>query len=267
MDFLEAKNKLEKLKLTSLLNYYEQGSCEEKAALLKQIEEFDHSFYLRQKEILNTPLSPVNLSPLSKLDERGNAQAKKIGLFAFEKGQVGAILIAGGQGSRLNFSGPKGTYPITPVRKKSLFQVFCEKTYFCSKLVQKKIPLAIMTSPLNHEETVAYFKHNQYFSLDEEQVFFFCQKVLPCLDANQKPFLTDPCSIATAPNGNGSLLKLFYQSGIYQKWKEQGIRYLSLNPIDNPLNDPFDFELTGTSSRLFSEKSTLFICQFKGDFF
>ncbi|MFS8563645.1 MAG: UTP--glucose-1-phosphate uridylyltransferase [Rhabdochlamydiaceae bacterium] len=96
-----------------------------------------------------------------------------------------------------------------------------------------------MTSPLNHQEIKTFLEENRFFGLDTSQVSLFPQEMLPLLDDQGH-------EVSYGPDGNGHSLKLFVQSGIYQKWKEQGVTYLNMIPIDNPLADPFDAELLGS---------------------
>ncbi len=102
-----------------------------------------------------------------------------------------------------------------------------------------------MTSPLNHEETVAYFEEHSFFGLERHQVDFFMQGMLPILDKEGNLFLETPSKMARGPDGNGNALKHFMTSGILDKWEEKGISHVHFVPIDNPLADPFDVELLG----------------------
>lgn len=136
--------------------------------------------------------------------------------------RIGSIILAGGQGTRLGYAGPKGLFPIAG---KTLFQWLLEKA------PHKDIPIAIMTSPLNHEETVAYFKDNQFFDLD---IHFFQQEMRPFLNAQKQPM---ECS---GPNGNGNVFYSFVRAGLADLFASKGVDLLTISYIDNPLSDPFD---------------------------
>ncbi len=138
-----------------------------------------------------------------------------------------AILLAGGQGTRLGYQGPKGLFPIGG---KTLFKWICDK-------IPNHLPLAIMTSPLNHEETVSYFRDNGNFGLD---VHFFQQEMGPVLDEEKRPL--DMLS----PNGNGSVFRSFVKSGLAEQFAKRGIDLVTVNYIDNPLCNPFDPALIAT---------------------
>jgi ADP-heptose:LPS heptosyltransferase len=141
--------------------------------------------------------------------------------------KVGCILLAGGQGSRLGFAGPKGTFPILG---KSLFQWICEKA------PEKDFPIAVMTSPLNHEETVAFFQERGNFG---REVYFFQQDLLPFLDDEKQPL-----KIA-APDGNGGVYRAFARSGLKDLFLKRGIDLLTIVPVENAMADPADRRLIG----------------------
>lgn len=134
---------------------------------------------------------------------------------------TGAIILAGGQGTRLGVDGPKGLFSI---RGKTLFQWICEKA-------PKHSPLAIMTSPLNHEETVSYFKKNDYFGLE---IYFFEQEMSTFLDEEKRP------TELQGPNGNGSVFRSFMKGGLAKAFAQRGIDLVTVSYIDNPLGNPFD---------------------------
>jgi ADP-heptose:LPS heptosyltransferase len=135
------------------------------------------------------------------------------------------IILAGGQGTRLGFAGPKGLFPIGG---KSLFQWICEK------VPHPKLPIAIMTSPLNHDETVAYFKSHDFFGLD---VHFFQQEMKPLLNEAKEPL------DQFGPIGNGSVFRSFVKSGLADLFAKKGVDLLTVTYVDNPLGDPFDLDL------------------------
>jgi UDP-N-acetylglucosamine/UDP-N-acetylgalactosamine diphosphorylase len=164
------------------------------------------------------------------------------------QGKVGALLVAGGQGSRMGGSVTcKGALPVTVIKKKSLFQIFAERVKAASSFSGHNLPLAIMTSPLNHQESVAFFKENHFFGLQADQVFFFMQEMLPYVDEKHQPLIDESGAVIEGPSGNGEALKLFYKSGIWQEWKKRGIDYVTFSLIDNPLADPFDLDLLGVA--------------------
>ncbi|OGN55513.1 MAG: hypothetical protein A3D18_02660 [Chlamydiae bacterium RIFCSPHIGHO2_02_FULL_49_29] len=177
--------------------------------------------------------------PLVSCKEAGSFPRLKEGQELIAQGLLGCLLLAGGEGSRLGWEGPKGTFPITPIQKKSLFELFSEKILAAGRQAGVKIPLSIMTSPLNHDATALFFKRNQSFGLSSQELFFFQQGMRPLLDLNKRPLGK------SGPDGNGCALARFVESGLFEQWWKRGIRYLNLFLVDNPLSDPCDAELLG----------------------
>ena len=169
----------------------------------------------------------------------GNPQAWKeataVGEEALRSGRVAALVVAGGQGTRLGFDKPKGMLPITPIRKKSLFQVFAEKIKAVENHYRIGLPWFIMTSPNNHIDTKRYFQENDHFGLSEERVHFFRQGRLPALGFDGKILLSGRASIAMSPDGHGGSLPSFVRSGATRLMKQSGIDLLSYFQVDNPL--------------------------------
>lgn len=142
-----------------------------------------------------------------------------------------ALFLAGGQGSRLGFDGPKGCYPLLG---KTLFQRHAEK-------IRKDAPVAILTSRLNHHETTSFFEQQSYFGL--KKLSFFSQDTLPLLDEAGKWFWMAPGKIAEGPDGNGSVFAAMERAGILRRFAEEKVETIHVVPVDNPLADPFDPQL------------------------
>jgi UDP-N-acetylglucosamine/UDP-N-acetylgalactosamine diphosphorylase len=162
-------------------------------------------------------------------------EAMRTGEIAIRAGKIGAFTVAGGQGTRLGFNGPKGTFPSSPVLKKSLFEIFADKIARSSERYDTLIPWFIMTSAINHAETVGFFESNDFFGLDPARVHFFTQGLMPAVDADGKIILADKGMIAMSPDGHGGALRALVRSGAVDCMKTQGIEHLSYFQIDNPL--------------------------------
>lgn len=252
--FKIAQEKLLKIEQSHILKYWEGLDNDQKNQLLFQIEKIDLKTFDLQQKLLRPTLSENHkIEPFNNYAQSGNLDDIQKGKELISQGLVGTLVVAGGQGSRLRLDGPKGLFPITTVKHKSLFQLLAEKTLAASKQAGRPLPLAIMTSPLNHDITVEYFEKNHLFGLLKEQISFFPQGMLPLLDTKGFLFLENPYSIAEGPDGNGGALHEFARSGLWLKWHKQGIRYLNFILIDNPLADPFDAELIGYHARTQSE--------------
>lgn len=250
MSYSQAAAKLEMLGETHLLNAWNELSSLQQEQLLKEIEELDPEVLILQRHALKAYLSQKeqetkNWQPFTDYNQAGSKEHLLLGRKLIAEGKVGCLLVAGGQGTRLSYDAPKGTFPVSVVKNKSLFQIFAEKTIAAGKQVNRLLPLAVMTSPLNHETTVEFFHQHDNFGLSEKQLFFFCQDQLPFLDDNGHLMLLNGCSLAKGPDGNGGALNRLIASGIWQTWQSAGIEYLSFILVDNPLADPFDAELIG----------------------
>ncbi len=200
----------------------------------------------QQEQLLNFQLKPIDfIEPFDDYDTSGNIDNFKRGKELIAEGLAGCLIIAGGQGTRLKFDGPKGMFPVSKFNKKSLFQLFAEKTFFAGVEAKRKLPLAIMTSKQNYDEINKFFNDNNFFGLDKTQVFFFKQDDLYLLDEEGNPFLDKMGNLAKGPGGNGTALRHFVKSGVFKKFQDMGIKYLNFVLVDNPLADPFDAEFLG----------------------
>lgn len=255
MDYSDALEKLSAIGQQHILTHWDQLAPVEKAQLLADIDRLEPLMFSLQKEILKRKTSPSSrvFEPLTDYASSGNRQDHKEGLRLIAEGKAACLLIAGGQGTRLGIEGPKGICAVSIIKQKSLFQLFSEKVIAAGKQAGRLLPLAIMTSPLNHQATYDFFLEHDFFGLKPGQVFFFSQSMLPFLDPEGNLFLEAPSKIAYGPNGNGSSLKHLVDSGIWTQWKEQGIRYVNYILIDNPLADPYDAELIGFHHRQSAE--------------
>lgn len=251
MNYEKAQQKLELLGQNHLLQKWESLSGPEKENLLQQIAALNPRTFFLQRNLLKEKgiSSTQNHIPFREYSKTGSEEDKKLGLKLLEEGKIGALIVAGGEGTRLGFNGPKGCFPISNVQKKTLYQLFAEKTAAASKMCGRPLSLAIMTSPNNHKETVSYFIRNNYFGLEKNQVDFFSQESLPYLDQKGDMFLETPSTIAMGPNGNGSALYHFFESGLWEKWHRKGIEIIHFILIDNALAEPFDPELAGYHRR------------------
>lgn len=159
---------------------------------------------------------------------------KESGEILLGKGQVAAFLVAGGQGSRLGFDGPKGMFDIGLPSHKSLFQLQAERLQNLAAQVGHPIPWCIMTSPLNHEATVNFFTEHNFFGMDRQNIRFFEQGTICALTPDGKAVL-DGDRLALVPDGNGGCFRALAQSGTLAWLIERGVRYVFLYSVDNAL--------------------------------
>jgi UDP-N-acetylglucosamine/UDP-N-acetylgalactosamine diphosphorylase len=179
-------------------------------------------------------------APYERLPSKGGSApawsaAKAAGEAALRAGRVAAFTVAGGQGTRLGYDGPKGTFPVTPVAHHTLFQVFAEKIIAAGRRYGRPLHWFIMTSHQNHEATLAYFEEHKYFGLDGARVHLFRQGRMPAVDFAGKILLETPGSIALSPDGHGGSLRALQRSGSLDLMASEGIDTLSYFQVDNPL--------------------------------
>ncbi|KXU37157.1 2-alkenal reductase [Cephaloticoccus capnophilus] len=185
-------------------------------------------------------LSDLSPAPYEPLPEHGGdaatwAEARVVGEAALRAGQVAAFTVAGGQGTRLGYDGPKGSFPVTPLRRKSLFQVFAEKLLAAEWRYGRPLHWFIMTSHQNHEATLAFFAQHGHFGLSPERVHFFTQGRMPAVDFEGQILLEAPDRIAMSPDGHGGSLRALASHGALELMEREGIDTLSYFQVDNPL--------------------------------
>lgn len=254
MDEHQATKFLAGLESQILLRHRKALNQQQKNHLFQQLKTIDFKTLQKQQQLLNQSLTKNrSITPFINYSLSGNHTDRELGKKLISEGLVGCLIVAGGQGSRLKIEGPKGVCQVTKIRKKSLFQLFAEKTIAASKQANRLLPLAIMTSPFNHQETVAFFEKNNLFKLDPKQISFFQQETLPLLDQEGNLFLESLDTLSKGPDGNGGALHQFFKSRIWEEWYSIGVRYVNFVLIDNPLADPFDAELIGYQKRLNSD--------------
>ncbi|MGB4267572.1 MAG: UTP--glucose-1-phosphate uridylyltransferase [Spirochaetota bacterium] len=225
-----------------VFTFWDTLTNDQKEHLLQELSCIDFNqmqelYTLTKKQVIPMDFEPALFKPLPKtaneVEEFENAKQK--GIDIIKRRKVAAFVVAGGQGSRLGFDGPKGIFPIGPVSGKSLFQIHAEKIKAFENKYDVCIPWCIMTSDANHSATVEYFEKNNFFNLSRETVFIFKQNMIPSLNEKGKLILETPYSIFKNPDGHGGSLTALQQSGTLAKLLDMGITILSYFQVDNPL--------------------------------
>ena len=191
---------------------------------------------------------PSALSParVIGLEDPSRDPARHTGEALIRAGRVACFTVAGGQGSRLGYDGPKGCFPTGCVTGKPLFQIFAEGILGAQRRHEVVIPWYIMTSPLNHDATVAFFAAHDHFGLDASAVRFFPQGVMPSFDRETgRILLAEPGELATNPDGHGGAFKALRVSGALDDMKQRGVEHLSYFQVDNPHAKPVDAVFLG----------------------
>ncbi len=244
----QARRRLRAAGQEHVLSFVDRLTDAQRGALVQQVEGLDLESlpalvdrYVRRKESYHLPegLAPA---PYYPRDPRSTqrpwdaSRSRRAGEALLREGAVGVFTVAGGQGTRLGYDGPKGAFIGGAVTGKSLFACIADWIIAAEKRYGRPVPWAIMTSPLNHHATVAYFNEHAFFGLEERDVLFFSQGVLPSLDMETgRLLLSSQGEIATNPDGHGGSLRALHHSGAIAEMKRRGVRHLSYTQIDNPL--------------------------------
>ena len=249
MNLTQAKEKLVKYGQEHLLRYYDTLSEEEKNALLQQIQETDFSVVTRigQKEEKKTgTIAPISAMTLDEIQEK-KEHFTKIGLETIRAGKAGAVLLAGGMGTRLGSDNPKGMYDIGITKPVYIFERIIQNLFDVVNEAKTWIHLFIMTSDKNHEVTTAFFKEKQYFGYDENHIHFFKQDMAPASDYEGNIYLEEKGKLATSPNGNGGWFSSLINAGLFDLMKKEGIEWLNVFAVDNVLQRIADPCLIGAT--------------------
>jgi UDP-N-acetylglucosamine/UDP-N-acetylgalactosamine diphosphorylase len=222
--------------------FWDQMVPEQKQNLLEQISQIDFDLLSRltkqalgqQKITENLKLEPPAVISLEERRKK-DPQADAIGRKALNEGKVAAFLVAGGQGTRLGFDGPKGMYPVTPVKKKSLFQLHAEKLLSIGRQNRTQIPWYIMTSRTNDKATKDFLEENNYFGYHQDNLYIFTQEMIPAIDRRGKLILDRPDHIFMNPNGHGGSISALWKKGALEDMKKRGVEYIFYFQVDNVL--------------------------------
>ncbi len=238
MTLEQAQEKLEKYGQQHVLKYYDELSVEERQALLDQIEATDmsileaclHREKLVQKGVI-TPLAAMQLDEIRANRER----FVQTGLEAIRAGRVGAVLLAGGMGTRLGSDAPKGMYNVGITRELYIFQCLLNNLTDVVRQADTWIHLFVMTSDKNHDATVSFLKEKAFFGYKEEYIHFFKQEMAAATDYNGKIYMEGKGRLSASPNGNGGWFVSLKNSGLLDLVHREGIEWLNVFAVDNVL--------------------------------
>ncbi len=232
------ENTLKRIGQEQILRYWGELNESEKKSLEAQVRGTDWS-------VLENLAHPENLSGKGKIEPISGLRAKEIearreeffalGKEAIKKGKVGAVLLAGGQGTRLGTDAPKGTFDIGITRPLYIFQQQIENLLEVTNECGAYVPLYVMTSEKNNDETVAFWKEKNYFGYPAQYVRFFKQDMAPAVDFSGKVILEGKANIALSPNGNGGWYSSLARCGLLSEIRARGIEWLNAFAVDNVL--------------------------------
>ena len=263
MTYEQAAALLKKNGQEQLLRFWKKLSAKARKALLAQIETIDFKEVARCQAMLPGAGAPAETAkkgrPTAPKVAALKGAALKKAVAAGEKelaaGHVGVLLVAGGQGSRLGFDGPKGAYPIGPVTGASLFYFHARKVLAMSVRSAARIPFYVMTSAANYEATVRHFEENEYFGLNADDVVFFRQGMWPGMTADGKIILDAPGHVFMSPDGHGGMIGALKANGCFADMKARGVTTLFYFQVDNPMVEVADPAFIGLHTLEKSEYS------------
>ena len=243
MTYRDAKEILERDGQGHVLKFWDRLSPAQRAGLLEQIGSIDTETVARIRAMLKaeggkeaaTAAGSLTPAPVVSLDEAGQAVARAAGEQALRDGKVGVILVAGGQGTRLGYDGPKGTYGLAPITQAPLFEIHARKILGLERQFAARIPFYIMTSEANDADTRRFFQTRKYFGLDPERVKFFVQGALPAFWPDGRLVLEAPHKLFGAPDGHGGILRALDGNGMLADMHARGLSTLFYFQVDNPM--------------------------------
>jgi UDP-N-acetylglucosamine/UDP-N-acetylgalactosamine diphosphorylase len=257
MSTLDARHRAYQSKLAEfgqahLLSFWPQLDDQQRSQLLDDLDQVDFvrcapliNSYVRQRPAVHVPqhIEPPECYPaagevgkmVGSAHPTEYAQARRAGEDAIHAGRVAAFMVAGGQGTRLGYDGPKGAFRITPVRDAPLFQVFAEGLLGTARRYGRRPHWYIMTSLTNHAETTAFFEQNRYFGLSPDDVTFFRQGQMPAFLPDGRIALAERHRVALSPDGHGGSLRALADNGALADMRRRGIDTISYFQVDNPL--------------------------------
>jgi UDP-N-acetylglucosamine/UDP-N-acetylgalactosamine diphosphorylase len=270
MDITTLRQNLKQSAQDHVLRFYDSLDPAGRSKLTGQIDALDLAAiaelaqtYVRSKPAAELPkdIQPVPAYPRTPDESRREfyAKASDRGRQLLREGKIAAFLVAGGQGTRLGYDGPKGQFPVTPIKNKPLFQVFAEQLIAHGRAAGKTVPWYIMTNDVNDAPTREFFKSNQFFGLAESDVYFFQQGMMPAFAMDGRLLLAERDDLALSPDGHGGSLRALLKSGALADMRRRGVEHLSYFQVDNPLVHVVDPLFLGLHDLTGSEMSSKMI--------
>lgn len=218
------------------------------ARLEKQLAGMDWSYLelIHENELKRGSFAPLGALELPKIEQNRDAY-KRTGLDALRAGKVGAILLAGGQGTRLGFDKAKGMFNIGVNKELYIFEQLIANLRKVTDEAGAWVPLYVMTSEKNDAQTRAFFEEHAFFGYDSSYVKFFVQEMVPAVDFDGNVLLEAEDSLAMSPNGNGGWFKSLLRAGLKSDLEERGVEWLNVFAVDNVLQQIADPVFVGAT--------------------
>ncbi len=234
-----------------LLTGWDTLSPQARRAFCAALERLDYTRLAAPS--LSIPLDFARIAPLAAMELPAISQVREAcmdtGLTALQNGEVGAVILAGGQGTRLGYAGPKGTCDIGLTRTFTIFEALFDNMRTVAGQCGRPFPVYVMTSEQTHEKTVAFLQEKQYYGYPQERIFFFRQGEEPCTDFAGHFLLEAPGKLAMAPNGNGGWFDSMLRAGLCPQFFRDGVKWLNVFAVDNVLQHICDPVFVGATIR------------------
>ena len=251
--FQKAIDTLKEYNQEHIIKFLEKMDEEKRINLINQIETIDFQQIMelynntkKEIEFKESKIEPLKYLDKAKLTEKQKERFDKLGENAIKEGQYAVVTMAGGQGTRLGHTGPKGTFKLDVYGKgKYLFEILAENLKQANQKYGIIIPWYIMTSRENNQETVSFLEKNNYFGYDSNYVTTFTQSELPLVDKQGKLLIGKDFKIREASDGNGGTYSSLRRSGCLADMKERGIKWIFIGSVDNALLKMVDPTLLG----------------------
>ena len=250
-----------------VLRFWNELHEESRRGLLAQLSEVDFEElgrliqeHVRERRPIELPPdlepAPCIALPSSDDDHRTRRRVRDLGETLLAEGKVAAFVVAGGQGTRLGYEGPKGAFPLGPVSGRTLFEIFADSIHAARRAYGSPIPWYIMTSRANDRETRDFFEAHNYFNLPRADVRFFTQGMMPAVNLEGRLILAARDSLAWNPDGHGGSIRALARSGMLAEMAARGIEHISYFQVDNPLVPPVDPVFIGYHAEARSDMSS-----------
>lgn len=266
MNFEEMKDILERYNQNHVILAYERGNSENKKKILEQVSRIDFENMKKLYNIAKNPvevkeaeITPMQYEDVTKLTDEEKSRYIAIGEKIIKDGKLAVVTMAGGQGTRLGHTGPKGTYDLGLDFHKTLFEILNDNLKEALKKYKVAIPWYIMTSNENNDDTVRFFEEKNYFGYPKDAVkMFFKQSELPMLSEDGKLIINEEGIIKEAADGHGGVFEAMFRNGVLKEMKESGIEWIFIGGVDNVLvkmADPLFIGFAATNKFMAASKT------------
>ena len=238
----KALKKLKKYKQEHIIDLLNNFSEEEKEKIYNQINRINfkkindlYNELTKKEKVTGNDIEEIIALNKDKLSMEEIKKYDTLGKMAIKNNEYALVTMSGGQGTRLGYDKPKGTFKIDIFPKpKFLFEILVDKLKEANKKYGVIIPWYIMTSEENNSDTIEFFEKNDFFGYDKSCVIFFKQGELPMQDTNGNIILSEKTKIKFASDGNGGVFKALCDN-VLEDMKRRDIKYVYFSGVDNIL--------------------------------